>query len=430
MKKHFFNLVVFTIIVSLFFAGCETTGSGKEGKEPYFSEKNEQKLLKSNQKIRFTTEGLSEKIQFTKDGKRLMLPFSYQEAEKVFGFDEEEIERLNSDSGNKLWTRMNKVLNTNKKQMPFDAAAANDWGGNVLYILYLADFINMYEAKLPEMVDMTNAPDWFKEVLAYRKTVPNYGKSDLDFELDKFIFTAKPGDKSVRLSWINIPAIKKFIIKKGIGDEGFEILKAVEDGSTEFKVKNLENLQQYSFGIEGFDDKDERVLRKWIFVTVGSNIPENFVDKPSAFINKKADLLLNSKYKIGYRTDSKKINKIYFYNKDNECNIIFPSYQDSEDLFKYTDREKTNFKKKKSTQWVWLRLNKILNYGKNYPYSSAEINDWGGNVRWILYLADFLNVYQAKLPNMVDLSNAPDWFKSLMEQRKDSPDSYVKDEYK
>ena len=37
--------------------------------------------------------------QFTKDGKRLMLPASYQEAEKVFGFDEKEIEWLNSNSG-------------------------------------------------------------------------------------------------------------------------------------------------------------------------------------------------------------------------------------------------------------------------------------------------------------------------------------------
>ncbi|WP_253694836.1 MULTISPECIES: hypothetical protein [unclassified Treponema] len=430
MKKHFFNLVVFTIIVSTLFTGCETVGSGKGGKQPYFSEKNEQKPLKPNQKIGFTTEGLSEKIQFTKDGKRLMLPFAYQEAEKVFGFDKEEIEGLNSNSGNKFWYRMNKVLNTNEKQFASGAFNANNGMGNVLYILYLADFINMYEAKISSMVDMTNAPDWFKEVLEYRKTVPNYGKTDLDLELGKFIFTANPGDKSVRLSWINIPAIKKIVIKKGIGDEGFEILKTFEDGSTEFTVKNLENLKQHSFGIEGFDEKDERILRKWIVVTVGSNIPENYADKPSAFINKKADLLLNSKYKIGYRTDSKKINKIYFYNKDNECNIIFPSYQDSEDLFKYTDREKTNFKKKQSTQWVWLRLNKILNYGKNYPYSSAEINDWGGNVLWLLYCADFLNIYQKKLPNMVDLSNAPDWFKALMEQRKDSPDSYVKDEYK
>lgn len=31
---------------------------------------------------------------------------------------------------------------------------------------------------------------------------------------------------------------------------------------------------------------------------------------------------------------------------------------------------------------------------------------------------------------MVDLSNSPDWFKTLMAQRKNSPDSYVKDEYK
>lgn len=272
MKKYFFSLAVFTIIVSTLFTGCKTLESGKGEKQPYFSEKNEQKFLKPEQKIGFTTEGLSEKIQFTKDGKRLMLPVSYQEAEKVFNFDEKEIKGLNSNSGNKLWYRMRKVLSPNKKQQPWDAAKTNDWGGNVLYILYLADFINMYEDKAPSMVDITNAPNWFKEVLAYRKTVPNYGKSDLDFELDKFIFTAKPGDKSVRLSWVNISSVKKFVIKKGIGDEGFEILKTVEDGSTEFTVKNLENLKQHSFGIEGFDDKNERVLRKWIYVTPGSQI--------------------------------------------------------------------------------------------------------------------------------------------------------------
>ena len=54
-----------------------------------------------------------------------MLPVSYQEAEKVFGFDEKEIEWLNSNSGNKLWYRMNKVLNANKKQKPWDAAETN-----------------------------------------------------------------------------------------------------------------------------------------------------------------------------------------------------------------------------------------------------------------------------------------------------------------
>ncbi|MGI5111238.1 hypothetical protein H0R90_04340 [Treponema putidum] len=201
MKKYFFCLAAFTIIVSTLFTGCETLESGKGEKQPYFSEKNEQKFLKPDQKIRFTIEGLSKKIQFTKDGKRLMLPVSYQEAEKVFGFDEKEIEVLNDTStGNPLWYRMNKVLNANKKQKPWDVASANNGTGNVLYILYLADFINVYEDKAPSMVDITNAPDWFKEVLAYRKTVPNYGKTEKDFSINTLNAKIKAGNKEVVVS--------------------------------------------------------------------------------------------------------------------------------------------------------------------------------------------------------------------------------------
>lgn len=213
MKKYSFGLAVFTIIVSTLFTGCETLESGKGEKQPYFSEKNEQKFLRQDQQIRFTTEGLSEKIQFTKDGKRLMLPVSYQEAEQIFGFDEEEIEWLNSNSGDKLWTRMNKVLNTNKKQWPLQAAETNDWGGNVLYILYLADFINVYEDKAPSMVDMTNAPDWFKEVLAYRKTVPNYSKTEKDFSINTLNAKIKAGNKEVVVSWTTNKYLKGVIIE-------------------------------------------------------------------------------------------------------------------------------------------------------------------------------------------------------------------------
>lgn len=425
MKKHFFSLVVFTIIVSTLFTGCETVGSGKGGKQPYFSEKNEQKLLKSNQKIRFTTEGLSEKIQFTKDGKRLMLPFSYQEAEKVFGFDEEEIELLNSDSGNQLWTRMSKVLNTNKKQRPWQAAEVNDWGGNVLYILYLADFINVYEAKIPSMVDMKNAPDWFKEVLSYRKTVPNYGKSAEDLLNAALNAKVEAGNKEVVVSWTTNKYLKGVIIE-WYHDRYQDRQKIIiTDGSTKYVFKDLKNLKPYRFRISFADNSGEIVKDSyWVNATPRSGDKnKDYIKGPSDFVNEKYELLLTENYNISCYDWGRDVNKLSF-SEDGKMILVPNKFLKGENTFKYTTEE-MGYK-----DIFWTRIEKVLKTEDKQKSFFASTAGENGNVLWLLYCADFLSIYQKKLPDMVDLSNAPDWFKTLMEQRKDSPDSYVKDEYK
>lgn len=425
MKKYFFSFAVFTIIVSTLFTGCETVGSGKGGNQPYFSEKNEQRPLKPDQKIRFTTEGISEKIQFMKDGKTLMLPVSYQEAEKIFGFDEEEIEVLNSNSGDKLWYRMNKVLNTNKKGWPFQAARANDGGGNVLYILYLADFINVYEAKAPSMVDMTNAPDWFKEVLAYRKTVPNYGKTERELSFASLNATIKAGNKEVVVSWTTNKYLKGVIIE-WYHDEYMNRQKiTITDGSTKYVFKDLQNLKPYKFKVS-FADNSGEIIKKtyWVRATPRSGDKnKDYIKGTSDFVNSKYELLLTEDYHISCYDWGRDVNKISF-SKDGKMILVPNKFLKGESIFDYT-KEEMGYK-----DIFWTRIEKILkteDKQKSYFAVSAGENR---NVLWLLYCADFLNLYQKKLPNMVDLSNTPDWFKTLMEQRKNSPDSYVKDEYK
>ncbi len=424
MKRYFFSFAVFTIIVSTLFTGCETVGSGKGGNQPYFSEKNEQRPLKPDQKIRFTTEGISEKIQFMKDGKTLMLPVSYQEAEKIFGFDEEEIEVLNSNSGDKLWYRMNKVLNTNKKGWPFQAARANDGGGNVLYILYLADFINVYEAKAPSMVDMTNALDWFKEVLAYRKTVPNYGKTERELSLASLNATIKAGNKEIVVSWTTNKYLKGVIIE-WYHDEYMNRQKiTITDGSTKYVFKDLQNLKPYRFKVSFADNSGEVIKKYWFDATPRSGDKnKDYIKGTFDFVNSKYELLLTEDYHISCYDWGRDVNKISF-SKDGKMILVPNKFLKGESIFDYT-KEEMGYK-----DIFWNRIEKILkteDKQKSYFAVSAGENE---NVLWLLYCADFLNLYQKKLPNMVDLSNAPDWFKTLMEQRKNSPDSYVKDEYK
>lgn len=425
MKKYFFGLAVFIIIVSTLFTGCETLESGKGEKQPYFSEKNEQKFLKPDQKIRFTTEGLSEKIQFTKDGKRLMLPVSYQEAEKVFGFDEKEIEWLNSNSGDKLWTRMNKVLNTNKKQWPLQAAETNDWGGNVLYILYLADFINVYEDKAPSMVDITNAPDWFKEVLAYRKTVPNYGKTERDFSINTLNAKIKAGNKEVVVSWTTNKYLKGVIIE-WYHDEYMNRKKiTITDGSTKYVFKDLQNLRPYKFKVSFADNSGEIIKETyWLRATPRSGDKnKDYIKGTSDFVNAKYELLLTEDYHISCYDWGRDVNKIAF-SKDGKMILVPNKFLKAENIFDYT-KEEMGYK-----DIFWTRMEKVLKTEDKQKSFFASIAGENGNVLWLLYCADFLNIYQKKLPGMVDLSNAPDWFKTLMAQRKNSPDSYVKDEYK
>ena len=105
--------------------------------------------------------------------------------------------------------------------------------------------------------------------------------------------------------------------------------------------------------------------------------------------------------------------------------ILVPNkFLKAENIFDYT-KEEMGYE-----DIFWTRMEKVLKTEDKQKSFFASIAGENGNVLWLLYCADFLNIYQKKLPGVVDLSNAPDWFKTLMEQRKNSPDSYVKDEYK
>ena len=194
-------------------------------------------------------------------------------------------------------------------------------------------------------------------------------------------------------------------------------------------INGLDNLKVYRFRITFFNIKGVKIKNvNSLSVTPGSQDQANYAATTSDFVNEKADLLLKKEYKMDPWFKKNNL-KFLFKAAGNDIsdgnNLEFPSYTEAENIFNFTEEEK-----KLGFGLLDARIEKVLNCGQFVPSDCAELNDWGGNVRWLLYLADFLNVYQAKLPDMVDLSNAPAWFKTLMAQRKNLPDSYVKDEYK
>ena len=191
MKKRFIFFGVFTIIVTLgMFTGCPQKLGNKDIPKPIpkpkiaeeLNEEKEQEILPEQYRIGFKVNKNSTKIAFSEDKKKIIIP-GYQELERIFKYSDDEITILNSDSGDSFFIRMDKVLNTKNKQAPWQGYLSNGYKSNVLYILYLADFVGLYQKKVPSMVDLTNAPDWFKELTAYRALTSSYAKTDEDLEI-------------------------------------------------------------------------------------------------------------------------------------------------------------------------------------------------------------------------------------------------------
>lgn len=423
MKKRFIFFGVFTIIVTLgMFTGCPQKLGNKDIPKPIpkpkiaeeLNEEKEQEILPEQYRIGFKVNKNSTKIAFSEDKKKIIIP-GYQELERIFKYSDDEITILNSDSGDSFFIRMDKVLNTKNKQAPWQAYLSNGYKSNVLYILYLADFVGLYQKKVPSMVDLTNAPDWFKELTAYRALTSSYAKTDEDLEIGSLNPKAEPGNEQVAISWNKISIVKKVVISWWIGEE--KKTETITDDRTSFVITGLENYIERYFYITFLGANDKELKKETISATprTGNNSLD-FAQGFDDFVNEKANLLLKPEHGIYINTDSASTK--FYFKKTNRLYIVVPNYQGNENVFNYTEEEKEAFKSNNTWNWLWNRMYKLINLEGRDPWENFNVNNRGSNVRWLLHIADLLNLYQAKLPDMIDLTNAPAWFKTLMETRK------------
>ncbi len=411
---------VFMLSAIFFVTSCATTGGAS-----YFSEKNAKKRLKSEYKIEFTNAELATQIRFSKDGKMLLIP-PYQEMEKVFGYDSREMESLNSDTGDAFWVRLNKIIDREKMNMyAFQAARMYNWNGCVLYALYVADFINTYQAKCPKMINMETAPEWFKQLLAERRANPSFAMNEEQLEISALRVNVTAKNRSAQISWTTSDLIKGVQIEyfNFNKEDGYKnrISKVIKNKKqTSLVLKNLENYTVYQISFKFFDKDGEPVRGDHFKVTpCTGNKAKDYIKSSADFTDKNAYKFLTPEYKLALPWRfAKKIS----FSEDGKY-IFFPrKWQKSEAVFNYT---KEAMKYDDFAQWG--RLNGVI---EGNVFANFSANEYSGNVRWLLSLVDFMNLYEEKCPSLIDLRNAPKWFKDLMAERKKSGKSFVKDSLK
>ncbi len=427
-------VAVFMLVASILMASCDNPAEMPKELKSYFNEENAKQELKEEYRVNFQIDKSKTQISFSEDGKNLLIP-PYQEAEKVFSYSKDEIKTLNSKSGDALWIRINTIINKEKlKLYPFQAAKMHDWNGCVLYVLYLADFINVYQTKCPEMINMDTAPEWFKQLLAERKANPSFAKSNEQLAIDALTTNVVNKNESATVEWQNSDLVKSIVIIL-YDDENDnliekQIIKDKNQSSLDFK--NLKNLYSYWISIQFMDENGEPFYRngrpkEWVQITPRSgDDKKDFVQSIKEFTEENSSKLLTSKYMLA--TSWKDSDKFKF--SEDGKNILMPEYKAVESKLGYSNEQIDRIKENK----MWGRLNSILNDKRPMAYwnvgakiGNEEVN---GNIRWVLCLVDFLNLYQTKCPDIVDLSKAPKWFTDLMARRKAEGKSLVKVEFK
>ncbi len=425
-KRNVSMLVVsvFMIGASILMASCDNLAEMPKELKSYFKEENAKEELKEEYRVNFETDKSKTQICFSEDGKTLLIP-PYQDAEKIFAYNEDDITYLNSDSGDALWIRINMFINSSKMDMyPLQALRMYKAKGCVLYVLYLVDFINVYQKKCPEVVNMKNAPTWFKQLLAERRANPSFAKTDAQIAISNLTVKAKARNRKITVSWDESTYLGSVSIEyASIEDSDNKTKKDITDMTKkEFIIDNLENYKAYEIMIGLLDKNNVKAKSKRFVVTpCTGNENEDYAQGPSDFTEENGDKFIKPEYKIkiSWRLTKKQI--IFSTKKGNS--ILFPMHlQEAEKVFNYSKKEiaYTDFPN-------WGRLSHVLKKGFS---ANSSVNEYGGNVRWILGLADFFNVYQAKCTDLVDLSNAPKWFTDLMAKRKADGKSLAKAEYK
>ncbi|UTC62443.1 fibronectin type III domain-containing protein [Treponema sp. OMZ 787] len=384
-------------------------------------------LLKPEFKIDKFMHYPKEKFSFSKSNNDFNFEVpKYFSGEDELGYTDWDKERLKKDKYQLIWRRMAHVLKYGD-HYPSQSAYANNGGGNVRWLLYLADFLNLYKQKFPGMVDLKNAPEWFIQLMNSRKPEDSFAKTDEELQIASLNAKAEPGNKKAVISWTKPPAVKKVEISWWPSEEN--TVKTFEGETTVFEVAGLENYKNYYFTIKFVDNTNKLIKEVQVSATPRTgNDEEDFAQDPKHFVNDQAHRLLKPEYRLDIDLNRSQ-SKFYFSIYENGINFVFPGYSDTEDILGYTPNDKEEFEKNKS-RLIWLRLQKILKSDNYHPSNYSSVNNRGGNVRWLLYLADFLNLYKDKLPGMVDLDNAPEWFIQLMNNRKGSNDSYINDIYK
>ncbi len=238
--------------------------------------------------------------------------------------------------------------------------------------------------------------------------------------LKNYILKERSDNEQVTLRWGTSSIAKRFVLKEEINGEYTEI-SGIDQTKREFIIKNLKNLINYKFEIY-FYDKDNKEIKKENFTVMPrSGTEADYETDSNNFTEENANKLLKNDHYIDFYMTST-LKKIYF-DKDKNGNtiIILPSYQSEESVFNYSSEEREWIEDTDTGDPFWTRTDKVLDYKGNLDILDCwTINDYGTNVRYLLYLADFVNIYKEKITDMVDITNAPDWFKTLMETRKTS----------
>lgn len=160
------------------------SNSGNSAVANLFSESTEDNEIPEKNSIICEDDNSVAKISFSSDGKKILFP-GYKDAEKELGYAPSiqnkmrwykrffHVLDVKWDKGKTFWVIQPE---TNKK-------------GKILWLLYLADFFNVYQEKAPAILDMANAPKWFTELMKHRKTLSKkYRKSDYDLDVKKLYF--------------------------------------------------------------------------------------------------------------------------------------------------------------------------------------------------------------------------------------------------
>ncbi len=387
-----------------------------------FTEANGKMRLSPNYKIDFTIQKKARQIAFSKDGKNLIIP-SYKKAEKVFNYNRDQIKILTTGHGDLLWYRLEKIIDDTKTGIiPFTAASMYHWDGCVLYSLYLADFINTYQAKCPQMINMTNAPKWFKNLCADRKGKSGFIRSKDQMDIQSLEVKITPKNKSILISWSASNLLSKVVI-----DYSKEETRDVKKTKTLKNIKEnyilldgLENYKAYEGFVKFFDKNGKEAKSERLYTTTrtgDNNI--DYVKTPADFKEVNGDKFLPAKYRLSVPW---KFGTKMRFSKNGKSVLFIGKVQKAEKIFKFTHEEL-----KYDDFPIWGRLSHVID---GNVYANSAVNNRGGNVYWILCLVDLFNVYRAKCPELVDLSNAPKWFTELMAERKKSGKSLAKRKYR
>ncbi len=428
MKKttKIFRATALLVLIAMLSIGFISCNQGIIDSNP-FSEYTENNEIPEENRIICKDDYSLDKITFSSDGKTISFP-KYKDVESVIGYSPE-------IQNNMRWfRRFYAVLNVNWAEGKDigDVQPNGSQNGKITWLLYVADFLNLYQEKVPSMLDMTNAPKWLTDLMEHRKTLSKtYAKSDYELDVAKLYFEAEEGDAKIKLKWCLPSIVKRFSVFKQEISGSYTEITGIAQNATEYTVSGLENMKNYKFKIYFYDKDDRFISRIKLTAMPYSGTDSDYETDPNNFTEENANKFLKE-HKIDFKIDDDSTSIHFEEDSSGNKKIVIPRYRPEEAAFSYSADEIEFLNDTDSGDVFWDRLKKVLDY-KGNPSAIAcwEANNGKGNVRYLLYLADFVNIYNKKASAMVDITKAPEWFKTLMTTRSkiDKDSDYIKNEF-